>query len=790
MPNFSPIPLCRTLSHLLLTGRPPFPGGGNSNGRRDRIAAVAVILALASAVALAGAILLIGLTGTPTASASTISITALGMGSSAADGGGGNTEYVTGDEITITATFSQFVTWTGGAPRLPITLGSKTVDFEAASSNSSPTKIVDFTYTVLHSDQAPSGPSIAASATLNLNSATFTHQDDAPSPTPGQVAHTATSTALPDQFTQSAATLSAQHKVNPHCASVSGAITAGYTTTSEAGKTNLSDAQMNALVADCRALVLARTSLSRVGNIDGRRMNWFATTRPADDPDDPGGAPDSFATWWGVDRNSNHRVTRVYLNYAGVNPEWQGFVSPHYADLSELQEISFPGQYFQGAVPGALGGLSNLQTINLRLNPITSVGAGLGDSRSLQTLNLSMTNLGLSSDPTPLPAALGSISSLQTLDLSYTQLTDSIPTWLGDLTNLRTLRLNNHPNFNSTGFTGSIPTQLGSLTNLQTLRLDRNSLTGSIPPELGSLTSLTDLRLDRNDLTGNIPTQLGSLTSLERLYLRENDLDGSIPTQLGSMTALKLLIANDNDLTGNIPTQLGNLTNLEHLWLHNNDLNGSIPEKLGELTTNLRSMKLQNNELSGAIPAKLKDLGANLRGWTGYGSFYQLDMTGNRLESPITLSGLPTEMKESEGEQTFPVQASLDAGTIWAADYDPSNPKGAAARNVRIIVQGSGASDAAEFTATVSPETFSFPQADADGNSVFSVDLTITPVNSPPSGNETITVTVSGEGAPGIANTALRASQTITIPLENDVVYVPPTPVPTPTPTPSPYPRH
>ena len=88
----------------------------------------------------------------------------------------------------------------------------------------------------------------------------------------------------------------------------------------------------------------------------------------------------------------------------------------------------------------------------------------------------------------------------------------SIPAELGELTNLRYLRLSSYGPHVSDGLTGSIPPELGNLTNLTHLNLGGNHLTGSIPPELGNLTNLTSLDLDYNDLTGSIPSELSWAT--------------------------------------------------------------------------------------------------------------------------------------------------------------------------------------------------------------------------------------------------------------------------------------
>jgi phosphodiesterase/alkaline phosphatase D-like protein/Leucine-rich repeat (LRR) protein len=132
--------------------------------------------------------------------------------------------------------------------------------------------------------------------------------------------------------------------------------------------------------------------------------------------------------------------------------------------------------------------------------------------------------------------------------------------------------------------TGSIPSTLGSLTQLTNLDLSYNNLSGSIPPALGSLTQLTNLDLSGNSLSGSIPPALGSLTQLTSLNLYGNSLSGSIPVELGTLVNLTTLNLDYNSLSGSLPTQIGNLTQLTDLYLNNNFLSGDIPTTIKNLT--------------------------------------------------------------------------------------------------------------------------------------------------------------------------------------------------------------
>ena len=88
------------------------------------------------------------------------------------------------------------------------------------------------------------------------------------------------------------------------------------------------------------------------------------------------------------------------------------------------------------------------------------------------------------------------------------------------------------PNLPYSGLTGSIPSEIGNLTNLTELNLYGNQLTGSIPPEIGNLTNLTYMNLGSNQLTGSIPSEIGNLTNLFGLSLGYNQLTGIIPDEI------------------------------------------------------------------------------------------------------------------------------------------------------------------------------------------------------------------------------------------------------------------
>ena len=154
--------------------------------------------------------------------------------------------------------------------------------------------------------------------------------------------------------------------------------------------------------------------------------------------------------------------------------------------------------------------------------------------------------------------------------------------------------------------TGSIPSELGNLSNLKDFRLGHNRLTGSIPSELGNLVNLQWLDLGRNRLIGSIPSELGGLANLETMSLAVNSLTGSIRSELGNLAKLRMLLLGDNRLTGSIPAEPGNL-GLNTLDLSTNQLAGALPPELGDVG-NLRVLSLDFKQLTGPIPLSFANL--------------------------------------------------------------------------------------------------------------------------------------------------------------------------------------
>jgi hypothetical protein len=152
------------------------------------------------------------------------------------------------------------------------------------------------------------------------------------------------------------------------------------------------------------------------------------------------------------------------------------------------------------------------------------------------------------------------------LILDDASIVGTLPTAIGDLTNLVILSLTRNP-----GLTGPIPAEISNLAVLQILDLHDNNFNGTIP-DFTSLGNLQELDLSGNQLTGEI-SNFGSMQWLQTLKLSGNQLYGQSPVFLDSstskglanLTALTTLDLSNNHMLFGPPPDLTTMPTLQYL---------------------------------------------------------------------------------------------------------------------------------------------------------------------------------------------------------------------------------
>ena len=330
--------------------------------------------------------------------------------------------------------------------------------------------------------------------------------------------------------------------------------------------------------------------------------------------------------WTGVRTDSIGRVVEVDLggnSLSGTLPSGLGHLSnmtrlnvadnalagrlPEALMALSLEELDFSGtslcvpddpafRAWLNDVPSVRGNTGNACAPLTERDILVSVFEGTGGAESWRRKENWVSDQPLGSWEGVETAADGSVVAL---DLCYNGMTGTIPSEIGELDGLATLRI-----CGNRALSGPIPETIGKLTGLTSLDLRNNNLSGPIPETIGRLGELSHLNLSYNDLSDRIPDEIGRLQKLETLDLTWNELWGGIPASIGQLTNVRTIRLGWNVLTG-IPGNIGSLANLGILDLESNPI-AALPREIGHLK------RLEELTLSGAsltrIPEEIRAL--------------------------------------------------------------------------------------------------------------------------------------------------------------------------------------
>ncbi|XP_020411858.1 probable LRR receptor-like serine/threonine-protein kinase At4g36180 isoform X2 [Prunus persica] len=342
---------------------------------------------------------------------------------------------------------------------------------------------------------------------------------------------------------------------------------------------------------------------------------------------------------------------------------------PDLTNFLSLKYLVLGGNKLSGRIPENIGQMSKLEAIDFGGNSLEGVISEIHFSKlfKLKYLSLSSNSLVLNFhfDWVPpfqlesiilrsckmglsFPKWLQTQKSVLILDISDNGITDTIPSWIWDLSHklfvmdlshnqirgtIGNLRSEFPPKLNVSWnqLEGPIPSALSKVTfldlsnnkfsvaaasflcttkdsSLAFLDISSNHIFGELPDCWIHFKKLVFLDLSNNSLSEKIPTTMGYLFSIETLRLNNNGFVGELPSQLKNCRNLTLFNLAENKLSGSIPEWLGaSLPNLTILILQSNNFYGSIPPQLCHLTR-IQLLDLSMNNISGTIPKCLNNL--------------------------------------------------------------------------------------------------------------------------------------------------------------------------------------
>eukprot|EP00581_Thalassiosira_minuscula_P009341 CAMPEP_0183705312 /NCGR_PEP_ID=MMETSP0737-20130205/2454_1 /TAXON_ID=385413 /ORGANISM="Thalassiosira miniscula, Strain CCMP1093" /LENGTH=780 /DNA_ID=CAMNT_0025932449 /DNA_START=137 /DNA_END=2479 /DNA_ORIENTATION=+ len=202
-----------------------------------------------------------------------------------------------------------------------------------------------------------------------------------------------------------------------------------------------------------------------------------------------------------------------------------------------------------------------------------------------------------------IPTELGQLTELEHLTLKNNILQGSIPKEIANLKKLVTL------DFTECFLTGTLPQKFAS-TQLSTLLLANNAISGRFfeTQDAPHLANIKEIRMENNLVTGTLSgSTIMKMPHLETLSVSANDLSGLIPgDELGSLPALRYLYVDTNHFVGPLPNQLAQVgrSQILELWVQDNALSGTVPASYVRFDK-LHDFFIDGNKLTGALPPDL-----------------------------------------------------------------------------------------------------------------------------------------------------------------------------------------
>ncbi|OMO49820.1 hypothetical protein COLO4_38354 [Corchorus olitorius] len=212
-------------------------------------------------------------------------------------------------------------------------------------------------------------------------------------------------------------------------------------------------------------------------------------------------------------------LTRMQFLDIGHNALW-GEIPKEVGLLTDLIMFAIGTNNFSGPLPDELGNCSKLEMIYIDSSGISGqIPSTFANLRSMRIMYAS--NTGFTGK---IPDFIGNWSNFTTLRLQGNSFEGPIPSTFANLTSMKELRINGLTNGGSLAF-------IKDMKSLEVLDLRYNNISDVMPSTIGEYQNLTWLDLSFNSITGQIPDSLFNLRSLIYLSLGNNKLNGSLPSE-------------------------------------------------------------------------------------------------------------------------------------------------------------------------------------------------------------------------------------------------------------------
>ncbi|XP_040948313.1 receptor-like protein EIX2 [Gossypium hirsutum] len=297
---------------------------------------------------------------------------------------------------------------------------------------------------------------------------------------------------------------------------------------------------------------------------------------------------------------------------------WHGVECNSLTGYVEILDFSLQSWVVAGTISPSLLKLHHLTSLNFNSNDFNGslIPEFFGSLNKLKLLDLSNANF-----RGPIPSLLGNLSMLETLrlggnggDVTYRHNFKKMFSvgkleWLSHLSRLKEVDLS-FTNLSNANDWSQVISHLPLLQKLSLRHCDLPSISSSSLSLANSSTSLTYLDLSDNNLPSSAiyPWLFNVSSNLVSLNLSSNKLKGPIPEAFGNMKAIQELYLNDNLLVlaenqvrgDSGLNEIGKLPDFRVLDLGYNLLNGSISKSIGQLS-NLHVLRLAGNSFDGDV---------------------------------------------------------------------------------------------------------------------------------------------------------------------------------------------